>query len=264
MRTEYDVIFLGSSCFAMGCAAQRPGDCLVLESGEGFGPEFVDALRACGSIRRPEGPGAALYDELVARGVMDGDSAARGELHLPALNVVLNRAALELGLNMLFRARVIGRRAVPGGVELDAVCCARVVTLRCRRVIDTRSTDYDRVARLDPSARFGIAANLYAPSTPSADMNGMGVRRGFLPGEAFLTMPVNRPSPLDREALLRTFEARPDEWMEARLLRVAAARPVLCRAIREEEEGGLFIPGCGFDNPVAAWAAGLAEKEALA
>ena len=47
MRTEYDSVFLGCSCFAMGCAAQRPEDSLILESGEGFGPEFVDALRAC-------------------------------------------------------------------------------------------------------------------------------------------------------------------------------------------------------------------------
>ena len=29
MRTEYDTIFLGCSCYALGCAAQRPADSLA-------------------------------------------------------------------------------------------------------------------------------------------------------------------------------------------------------------------------------------------
>lgn len=48
----------------------------MIESGEGFGGEFVDTLRAdsC-AIVRPEGDGAAFYDELNSRGILDDESA---------------------------------------------------------------------------------------------------------------------------------------------------------------------------------------------
>ena len=36
LRTDYERIFLGSSCFALGCAAQQPKDTLVIESGEAW------------------------------------------------------------------------------------------------------------------------------------------------------------------------------------------------------------------------------------
>ncbi len=263
MRTEYDLVFLGCSCYAMGCAAQHPNDCLILESGEGFGPEFVDALRTCGPISRPQGEGAAFYDELIARGVMDENSAARGVLHLPAVNVVLNRMALEKQLNILFRTRVITRRLAAGHVEIDVVCCAQIHTFCCRRIIDTRSTDFTAIKRLDGSARTGVSANICAPVLPDVRMGALTVQPGFLPREAYVTLPVDAPSPRDREALLQAFEARPGCWASARLLQVAPARPIWCHSIRAQSEDGMFIPGCGFADPVSAWAAGLNEREEL-
>ena len=85
LRTDYERIFLGSSCFALGCAARQPKDTLIIESGEGFGGEFVDALRADGRpIIRPQGEGAAFYEELKMRGILDDESAAqRGGLYPP-------------------------------------------------------------------------------------------------------------------------------------------------------------------------------------
>lgn len=264
MRRDYDTMILGCSCFGMGCAAQSPENTLILESGEGFGGEFVDALRACGPIERPVGEASALYDELIARGIMDEASAARGELHLPAVNVVLNRIALEKKLNILFRTRVIAVEKTEKGALVQAVCNAKIYEFTCRRVLDTRSTDFKRIRALDEDAAFGMAANLYVPALPEGDLNGMSVRRGFLPGEAYLTMSVDMPSSGDREKLLSAFANRPVEWKDCRLLQTAPARPVICRPIREETETGFFIPGCGFNDPVSAWAAGLCEKEALA
>nr|HML49653.1 hypothetical protein [Clostridia bacterium] len=79
MRTEYDVIFLGSSCFALGCAAQNPGQTLILESGEGLGGEFVDSLTlGRGPVARPEGEAGAFYDELIDRGIASAESLAQG------------------------------------------------------------------------------------------------------------------------------------------------------------------------------------------
>ena len=99
LRTDYDVILLGCSCYAMGRAAGAPDKCLIIESGEGLGGEFIDALRAGDRpVERPLGDGAAFYDELISRGIMDECSAAHGGVHLPAVNVVLNRMALERGL----------------------------------------------------------------------------------------------------------------------------------------------------------------------
>lgn len=263
MRTEYDTIFLGCSCYALGCAAQRPADSLILEAGEGLGGEFTDALR-CGPIARPAGPAEPFYQELLDRGIMTAESAASGRLTLPAVNLVLNRMALERGLHILFHARVIAIRKVETAVAVEMVCNARIYTLRCRRVIDTRYTDAARIRALDANARFGLCAQLDAPALPQDTMNGLRIQPMFLPGDAYACLPVPKPDPHDRETLLRAFEGREDCWLDAKLIRVAHAWAAESRPIREKTAWGWFIPASGFANPVQAYALGLAEQEAMA
>lgn len=265
MRLEYDVIFLGCSCFAMGCAAQRPDQTLILESGEGLGPEFVDALFAGKApIKRPEGQGAALYDELVARGIMTAESAAKGEVHVPAINLVFNRLALEKKLNILFHMRVIKQACVADGVEVTAACNGKVYTFHCKKVIDTRA-DYTRIKALDSQAQCQLRANMYVEDDrlPS-DWDSFTVHVGYLSGETYLAMPVTQTNPPELEAFLQAFERRPAQAYGMRLLTVAHAHAIVCQALRVQNETGWFIPGCGFDNPVQAWAAGLEETEVFA
>ena len=264
MRTDYDVIFLGSSCFALGCAARNPGQTLVLESGEGLGGEFVDSLTlGRGSVSRPEGEAGALYDELVARGIASPESLAQGRAHVPAIRMVLNRRALERGLNLLFHMRALELAAVEGGARVRAVCNAKIYTFTCRKVVDTRS-DFDRVRALDAGATCALRANLYAPEAARVGWENLTVHPGFLPEEAFLAYPVEPGDALPLEALLAAFERRPAPALDLRLLTVAHAYAVTCRPIREKTPVGWFIPGCGFDNPVQAYAAGLAETEVFA
>ncbi len=263
MRMDYDRIYLGSSCFALGCAAGKPENTLIIESGEGFGGEFVDALRADGRpIVRPSGAGAAFYDELRARGILDDESAAQGRIHLPAVNVVLNRWALEKKLAILFRTRVFDIQKNENGYRLQAVCNARMLTFTCRRLVDTRSSDLERIRRQDPNARFALGANLQMARWTDAPLTGLSVCRGYLPGEAYAHLTVKDAAVGSREALLSAFEKRPSAWLEARLLTVCHALAVWCAPIREQTEKGLYIPGCCFGNPVHAFAAGLTEEEA--
>lgn len=263
MRTDYERIFLGSSCFALGCAAKKPEDTLVIESGEGFGGEFVDALRADDrAIVRPEGEGAAFYDELKARGILDDESAAQGRIHLPAVNVVLNRWMLEKKVSILFRTRVFEIAKTDAGYEVKGVCNARVFTFTCRKLIDTRSNDFARIRSLDPNARIALGANLEMAQLPDVPLNGLTIAAGYLPGETYAHMSVDGANICDREKLLSTFEKRPTAWLPARLLTVCHALAVWCAPIREMTDKGLYIPGCGFDNPVQAFAAGLCEEEA--
>ena len=263
MRTDYERIFLGSSCFALGCAAKKPEDTLVIESGEGFGGEFVDALRADSCpIVRPEGEGAAFYDELKARGILDDESAAQGRIHLPAVNVILNRWMLQKNVSILFRTRVFDITKTDEGYEIKGVCNARMLTFTCRKLIDTRSNDFARIRSYDPNARIALGANLQMPKLPSVPLAGLTVVPGYLPGEVYAHMCVGGANISDREKLLSTFEKRPSEWLDARLLKVCHALTVWCAPIREITEKGLYIPGCGFDNPVQAFAAGLCEEEA--
>lgn len=264
MRTEYDTIYLGSSCFALGCAARSAADSLILEATEGLGGEFVDALYAGRSgMERPQGEGAAFFDELVQRGIMSVESAARGEAHIPAVNLVLNRLVLEKGINLLFHMRVLAIRQEGASRLVDAICNAKLYTFRCKQVIDTRS-DYADVRQKDPSATCALRANMYAPPEPALG-NGWGnitLHKGFLPGEVFLSMPVEKASHAYMlEAVMRAFEARPDAYMALRMLTVAHAYAVTCRPLREQTASGWYIPGCGFDNPVQALAAGLTEQE---
>lgn len=267
MRTEYDVIYLGASCFAMGCAARAPEGSLILEAGEGLGPEFVDALYAGKTpITRPEGEGAAFFDELAARGILTAESAARGEVHVPAINLVLNRLALAHGLNMLFHVRPISIARDGDTVSVQAVCNAKLYTFTCRCVVDTRST-FAQVKAHDPAAACALRGNLYVPEGATAEggWDAVTLHKGFLPGEAFLAVPVTGIAPQDMlEAVLRAFEARPAAYLDLRLLTVAHACAVASAGIRQRTETGWYIPGCGFDNPVQAWAAGLAETEVFA
>ena len=76
-------------------------------------------------------------------------------------------------------------------------------------------------------------------------------------------MPVDQPSPRDRGEMMRRFENRPGDWMNLTLLLISMGYAVSCRPIREKLQNRLFIPGCGFGNPVQAWEAGLNEKEAF-
>lgn len=263
MRTDYAIIILGNSCFALGYALKHPENTLIIESGEGFGPEFVDALRACSPIQRPESEAAALYDELIERGIMDQESAERGELHMPAVNIVLNRIALEGGVNIRFRTRLIEAVKTDDGVRLTTVCCARMATLTCRMLIDTRSTDYSRIRSLDSSAAFALSANMLVPDGCGEEVNGLRFVKGFLPEEAWIQLPLDDlPSPHDREKLMSAFENRNESAMPMRLLVVAHAWSVECRSIREKTDTGWYIPGCGFGNPVEAFEAGM--KEAFA
>lgn len=265
MRTDYERIFLGSSCFAMGCAAQDAENSLILETSEALGGEFVDCLRADDRpIVRPAGEGAAFYDELCARGILSDANAARGEIHLPAVNLVLNRIALERGLHMLFRTRPITIARTENGFVVTAVCCARLLTFTCRQLIDTRSTDAARIRALDAEARIALGANLQLEGDIGATMGAFTLKRGYRPGEVFAHYPVQQPSAHDREAMLHAFEQRDAAYLQAKLLIVTPAYAVWCKPIREKTENGWFIPGSGFENPVAAWAAGLTEKEALA
>lgn len=264
MRKEYEVIFLGSSCFALGCAARDPERTLILDPGEGLGGEFVDALSlGRGPVDRPEGEAAAFYDELIARGIASRESMAQGRAHVPAIRLVLNRMALERKLNLLFHMRVLEQAADAEGVRVRAVCNAKVYTFRCRRVVDTRS-DLARVRALDPGAVCELRANLYAPEHACLGWENLTVHPGFLPEEAFLAFPVERTDPPALEGLLEAFERRPAASLDLRLLTVAHCHAVACRPIRERTETGWFIPGCGFPNPVQAFAAGLAQTEVFA
>lgn len=265
MKTDYERIFLGSSCFALGCAAGKPAETLILESGEGFGGEFVDALRADSRpILRPQGKAAAFYDELKARGILDDESAAQGKIHLPAVNVVLNRWALEKRISILFRTRVFDIQKRGDGYVLQAVCNASMLTFTCRHLVDTRSNDFAHIRRLDPQARVALGANLQMAVLPDSPLTGLSVAQGFLPGEVYAHMTVEGADIANREALLSTFEKRPAPWLPARLLTVCHALAVWCAPICEQTDKGLFIPGCGFDNPVQAFAAGFEQEVAMA
>ena len=130
----------------------------MIESGEGFGGEFVDALRAdsCAFVR-PEGEGAALYDELKSRGTLDDESAVQGRIHLSSVNIILNRWMLEKKVSILFRTRVFDIEKTDMGYEIKCVCNARILTFTCRRLIDTRANDFARIRRYDPHADACIA-----------------------------------------------------------------------------------------------------------
>ena len=265
MRTDYDVIFLGSSCFALGCAARNPEKTLILESGEGLGGEFVDSLSAGQAPSlRPEGEAAAFYDDLIARGIASPESLAQGRAHVPAIRMVLNRMVLERGLNLLFHMRVLEQEPAAQGVRVRAVCNAKIYTFTCRRVVDTRS-DFARVRALDAAASCELRANLYAPEAACVGWENLTVHPGFLPEEAFLAYPVERADArLPLEALLSAFERRPAAALDLRILTVAHTYAMRCRPIREKTPCGWFIPGCGNANPVQAFAAGLAETEVFA
>ena len=263
MKRDFDTVIFGCTAFGMGLCARDPENTLILEASSFFGGEFTEALRECGPVRRPEGEAAAFYDECVARGVTDEKAAERGEIHLPAVNVILNRIALEKKMRILFSARVIDALKEGDGVRVRAVCRAQILTFFCRRVIDTRPDDFARVRAFDPGAKFALSANLYAPFLPSDRFGEMRVRRGYLEKEAYLTMPVAFPCEGDREKLLIAFAARPEEWREVKLLHTAQTYAVSSRLIREENETGVYLPGCAFSDPFSAFAAGLCGEEAL-
>jgi len=262
MRKHYERILLGASCFALGCAAQKPDDTLILDSGEVLGAEFVGALRADGNPVLP-GKAPAFFDELCARRITSPAAAKAGRLHLPAVGLVLNRLALEAGLHLLMRTRVLNIESAEGGYAVTAVCNARILEFTCEKLVDTRSTDFARIRGLDPAARFALACNLDV-ETDAERMGGLNLVPGFLPGEVFGYLPVDMPARGDLEALLSAFEARPSRFSDARLLRVAPVYAVWCAPVRETTQRGCFIPGSGFANPVQAWNAGLVEKEAFA
>ena len=262
LRTDYERIFLGSSCFALGCAARQPKDTLIIESGEGFGGEFVDALRADGRpIIRPQGEGAAFYEELKMRGILDDESAAQGRIHLPAVNIILNRWMLEKKVSILFRTRVFEITSTDAGYAIRGVCNARVFTFTCRKLIDTRSNDFSRIHSYDPGARIALGANLQMAQLPDVPIEGLSIVSGYLPGEVYAHMNVEGIG--DREKLFSAFEKRPKACLEARLLTVCHTLAVWCVPIRERTDKGLYLPGCGFDNPVQAFAAGLCEGESM-
>ena len=260
MRKEYRFIFLGASCFALACASQRPEECLILEKDEGLGAEFCDALFS-GSVIPPSDGGAAFYRDCIGRKIMTEESAARGEIHLPAVHMVLNRMTLDAGLRILFRTQVIHTEKAGDAIRVHAVCNAQILQFACSRIIDTRSGDFSWIRERDPQARFFLGANLYAPEIPADRIGSCPVRKGFLPGEAFLHMPVTKSSVSDRGSLMRIFENRAPCWRRAKLLLVSGTYAVRCRPIRVAEDGCIRIPGAGFGNPFQAWDAGLRETE---
>ena len=97
---------------------------------------------------------------------------------------------------------------------------------------------------------------------PDVPLDGLTIASGYLPGEVYAHMSVDGVEIGNRERLLSTFENRPTAWLPARLLTVCHAPAVWCAPIRVMTDKGLYIPDCGFDNPVQAFAAGLCEEEA--
>ncbi len=260
MQKEYRFIFLGASCFALACASRQPDECLILEKDEGLGAEFCDSLLS-GSVIPPAGEGAAFYRECIRRKIMTEESAARGEIHLPAVHMVLNRMALDAGIRILFRTQVIHTEKTGDAIRIQAVCNARILQFACSRIIDTRSGDFAWIRERDPQARFFLGANLYAPDLPEDRIGPCTVRKGFLPGEAFLHMPVTERSVSDRGSLMQIFENRAPSWRRAKLLLVSGTYAAQCHLIRSGEDGSICIPGAGFGNPFQAWDAGLRETE---
>ena len=260
MRTSYDRVILGCSAFAAGFAARDPENTLILEEEEFFGGEFSAALRRCAPVRHPAG-GGILFEKMLRHGVTDETAAAEGIFHLPAVGLLLNRILLEKGVKALFRTRVIQTERTPRGAEITAVFSGRIYRFSCRVLIDTRSDDFARIRALDPGARFSLSANLFAPLFPEKGFDGMKFFRGYLPGEAYLSMPVDFPSEGDRKTLLSRFTARPEAFRDFRLLAVAQLHSVECRAIREKTETGFFVPSASFSNPVEAFEAGWKEAE---
>lgn len=256
MQKDYETIFLGCSAYAVGAVQAAPQETLILEAGEDVGGEFVDSLVSGGFVR-PQSPGAqAFYDELVARRILSEESARRGEVHLPGVGVMLSRALRESGARVLFKTRVLRVSRQEGGFSVQAVCHAKLYEFTCRQVVDTRSDDFERIRALDPEARFFLCANVGLSAPIEAPWEGMRLQRGFLPGEYFLQMEVDSPASGDRERFLSRFDARPRPFLPVRLLLLCHAYGVKCRRIVLEEEGQYYLPGCGYKNPVDAFAAG--------
>ncbi len=265
MRLDYDTVYLGGTCYALSCASRSPEESVVLEAAEGLGGEFVDALfPGVAPVARPVGDAAAFYDELVVRGIMTEDSAAKGEIHMPAVNVVLNRIVNERGIHILFHARVIAIWRDGMACVVETVINGKIYAFRCRQVIDTR-IDIARIKQADPAAKASWRANMLVPEGAPATggWDDLALHKGFLPGESYLSMPCEGTLP-PVETLLTAFERRPAAYMELRLLTLAHAPAITCAPIRERTEFGWFIPGCGFGTFMDAWAAGLSGKEAIA
>lgn len=259
MQKDYETIFLGCSAYAVGAVQAAPQGSLILEAGEGIGGEFVDTLMT-GGFLRPQTPGAqAFYDELVARRALSEESARRGEIHLPGVGVVLTRLLRQSRAHVLFRTRVLRVTRREGGFTVQAVCNAKLYEFTCRHLVDTRSDDFERIRSLDPGARFFLCANVGLSAPIEEPWEGMRIQKGFLPGEYFLRMEVPAPAPGDRERFLSRFDARPRPFLPVRLLLLCHAYGVKSRRIGLEEEGQYYLPGCGYENPVDAFAAGESD-----
>ena len=251
----YRQIIRGATCYGIGAAWNAGPDTLILEPGIHPGGEFADAFD----------PGSAWNGPLrtgEARGFRAGlekrNALRDGAFHLPALIPLLSSMILENGIGIRLVQTVTS--VIPENGVLRIRCAAPEGELEylAFSYLDTLSVENTAVREKS----FHAAISGDTDALPQTE----GFQRGAFPGEGYFKMPLEPSCPYpDARLRLETFWRKRPEELAAWTITGSAMRFALKleKTVRKIAPNHLCVFSGNYENPAAAFDAGVAGEEAL-
>lgn len=248
-------IIYGATCYGIGAAWNAGPDTLVLDPGIHPGGEFADALDPG---RRWDEP--LLTDEAREfRADLERRNALRnGAFHLPALIPTLAAMILEKGIRIRLGQTVTSVTSEGGVLRIRCAAPEGECEYQTLSYLDTLSAEHAEIVEKS----FHAALSGESASFPDLE----NFLPGAFPGEGYFKMPLDRNcSYPDARLRLESFwRTRPEE-LSGWIVTGSAMRFALKlnRTARRIAPNHLCVFSGNYENPAAAFDAGIAEKEAL-
>ncbi|MFK7692219.1 hypothetical protein [Paenibacillus sp. HJGM_3] len=269
MEDTVKVLVIGATFAGIGLAQKLGSQGLLVERTMLVGHEFINCYRTGHNWNRT--PQSTLTEQLRKQWMNRNLLNEAGGVHLGGLAPSVYKLLLDSQQPIRFMTEVLDVRPRSGaGYEVTLYDATGVRNMCVDQIIDTTSECRSAGGKVPLGAKF-IGADLHRDTANLAEDSldflmeqEELLTAGLFASEAYLQFPVDASSTWDmaREQLHHYWKSRPESLRPWTIAAIADVFSVRTEAQHVKlGEGWLWMPSCGFDNPLHAMDEGFQYGE---
>lgn len=258
MDKEYDNVIIGCSMAGLGIALKHENT-LIIDRGAVPGFEFFNALKHGSGYDNELNNKAAieLKEDLIKRNIL-ADAKVTPAAVVPVLFDIIKRRKL----NVLFWSEPVGVEPDGAGYVVSFYNASGISTVKAARVIDTTA---ECVSATEKCGITGKRINALLNCTDNQDFNTSGLQPAAVvdcrfASEKIVSLPLASETTWveARKQLIAFWKQRPDDIQSWLIASTAYGYDFeVSSAIDVIDDNWLYWASAGYDNPLAAFDAGL-------
>ncbi|WP_127588664.1 hypothetical protein [Paenibacillus koleovorans] len=263
------VLVIGATFAGIGLARRLGSQGLLVERTMLVGHEFINSYRPGHNWNRT--PRSTLTEQLREQWVSRSLLNEAGGVHLGGLAPTVHKLLLESRQPIRLMTEVLEvRPRSEAGYEVTLLDASGIRCICVEQIVDTTSECRSAGGKMPLGSKF-IGAVLHRETASSAEQSpdipaehAELVTSGLFASEAYLQFPVDASSTWDmaRDQLHHYWKSRPESLRQWTIAAMADMFSVRTQAQHVKlGEGWIWMPSCGFDNPLHAMDEGFQYGE---